>query len=138
MACADEFQEWTVDLVLDSNPTTLDSRLVFCIQFLADHSISGQVFDVNGSLLSDVSGRNQPFGHVGGVGAGASLMSLDFSMGSVTLAMSGLKLGQRFEMRFRAFECDSVVSKERYSQPETAVAFTPGDGDTGTGTGTQT
>ena len=139
MACAAGFDEWTVDLVLDRNPTTVDSRLVFCIKFGtgADQSITGKVFNPDGTEVSDLTGRNKPFGHAN-PGGGASLFSMDFSMGSVKVTIAGVKLPTRFEGRLRGFDTAALVAAAPSDRLITAVPLVPGDGDTGTATGTQT
>ena len=137
MACAAGFQEWTVDLVLDRNPTQVDSRLVFCIKFNADQTVEGRVFNADGTEVSPLTGRNKPFGHAN-PGGGASLSSMDFSMGSVRVTIAGVKLPNRFEGRLRAFDTAAFAAAAPSERVITAVPLAPSDGDTGTATGTQT
>lgn len=136
MACDAGFQEWTFDLVLDKDPTTVDSRLVFCIRFNADQSIDGKVFRGT-TFLSNVTGKNKPFGHAN-PGGGASLMSVDFSMDGVNVTIAGVKLPTKFEGRLRSFIAASLAAAAPSDKVITAVPLAPGDGDTGTATGTQT
>lgn len=137
MACAAGFQEWTVDLVLDKNPGTLDSRLVFCIKFNADQTVEGKVFNLDGTEVSVLTGRNKPFGHAN-PGGGASLISMDFSMGSVKVTIAGVKLPTKFEGRLRAWVAASFAAAAPSEKGITAAPPAPSDGDTGTATGTQT
>jgi hypothetical protein len=140
MACDAEFQQWTVDLVLDKNPGTLDSRLVFCMKFNTDRTIEGTVFKSDGSFVSDIDrnrSRTQSFGHVT-PGAGVSLISIEFVMDSVNVNISGAKLGQKFEGRLRAFTSVALIAALPSGSLPIAVPLAPSDGDTGTATGTQT
>lgn len=137
MACDTGFEEWTFDLVLDRNPVIVDSRLVFCLQFFPDRRIEGKVFKSDGTFLSNLSGRNQPFVHVA-PGAGVTLMSVDFLMSPVLVTISGVKLGRRFEGRLRASTTVALAAALPSGSLPTAVALAPADGDTGTATGTQT
>ena len=137
MACAAGFEEWTVDLVLDSNPGTLDTRLVFCLKFNADKTIEGKVFKTDGTPVSDLTGMNKPFGHAN-PGGGASLISMDFLMDSVSVTIAGVKLPTKFEGRLKAFEAAEFAAAAPSDRVITAVPLAPGDGDTGTASGTQT
>ena len=139
MACDAGTQEWTFDLALDSNPTVPDSRLIFCIGFPTTEpgAISGKVLDTNGVPLSVLGGHIQPFVHAG-PGLGASLMSFDFILDNVNVTMSGLRLGPRFEGRFRAFATAQLAAAAPSGGVKTVQPPAPADGDTGTGTGTQT
>ena len=131
MACDAGFDEWTVDLILDKDPNQ-DLPLVFCIKFPNDGSITGKVFTPEGSLVSNLNGRHQPFRHVGGLG-GAFLLNVEFVMDSVNVTITAVMVTRKFEGRLRAFACATPMS-----QSGTFATAAPSDGDTGTATGTQT
>lgn len=139
MACEDGFEQWTFVLVLDKNPTTVDSTLVFCIKFGTgtDQSITGKVFKPDGTFVSNVTGKNKPFGHAN-PGGGASLMSVDFSMEAVNVTIAGVKVPGLFEGRLRAWASAAFAAAAPSDRVITAVPLAPSDGDTGTATGTQT
>jgi len=138
MACDTGFQEWTVNLFLDTDPSTVDTQLVFCIRFNANQTIDGKAFDTSGMFVSNVTGRNKPFGHAN-PGGGASLISLEFSMNSVNVTIAGVKLPTRFEGRLRAFgAAELAVAAPSHDVITDELTPAPADGDTGTATGTQT
>jgi hypothetical protein len=110
------------------------------MKFNADHTIEGQVFNTNGSFVSDIDknrSRNVSFGHVN-PGAGVSLIMVEFVMDSVNVTISGAKLGPRFEGRLRAFTSAALVAALPTGRLPIALPLAPSDGDTGTATGTQT
>ena len=139
LARMEENQEWTTEIIRESQPSQSEFRAILVFTLNAQNGIvTGTVSEgVGGRFISTVTGTYQPLPEVT-----YWFMTLDFKWGNTDMMVSGITFDApgtvRFVGRFRAIALAEVAATGDIRKFDIVADPDPGNGDTGTATGQQT